>query len=304
MSFTLAALTVFSLAPAFELPTTAWQLVPTVDGELTTPNVTKTKAVLCIPGLYPHPLRPEKATKPEKHPWFEPKAPLLKALADEFDVYGFGYAQTIAVDGVALSNGLRATIAKLKSARYQEIVLIGHSAGGLIAHQFAELYPDSGVTKVLPVAAPYTGSELAELKLPLPYTQVSYIKSLAPTPRLEALKERLAFPRSIDICCVMCKVTKLPHDIMVTLDSQWPSEIRQQGIPATLVNANHFEILKSPQGVSTVADLAKSKLVRWGDADIKQAQAIIFSKQADEAAVPPPTRRPLLKRIGDLIPKP
>ena len=36
-------------------------------------------------------------------------------------------------------------------------------------------------------------------------------------------------------------------------------EIRQQGIPATLVCVNHFDALKAAQGVSTVADLAKSK---------------------------------------------
>ncbi len=296
------ALAVFTISPTLDLPTAAWQMVPHVDGELVAPKVTKTKAVLCIPGLYPHPLRPERATKPEMHPWFEPKAPLLAALAPDFDVYAFGYAQTLPVDSVASSNGMRETIAKLKTAGYREIVLVGHSAGGIVAHQFAVRFPDSGVTKVIPVAAPYSGSDLAELNVGLPWTQVSYIKSLAPQPRQATLKEDKAFPKTIEYCAMLCKVSRLPNDIMVNLESQWPPEVRQQGLPAALVNANHFEVLKSTIGVSTTVDLASSKLIRWSEADTAKATAIIYSKQADAAALAPPRReRPILKRFGDFL---
>lgn len=291
-----------SLSPAYELPTAVWQMVPLVDGEMKAPKVTKTKAVLCIPGLYPHPLRPEKATLPEMHPWFEPKAPLLAALAGEFDVYAFGYAQTVPIDLVADCNGLRNAVERLRKAGYAEIVLVGHSAGGLVAHHFAERNPKSGVTKVIPVSAPYTGSDLADITLPLPRTQVSYIKSLAPQPRKDAIAAIKAFPKDIEICCVLCKVSRLPNDIMVGLDSQWPEEVRKQGIPATLVAVNHFEAIKAPQGVTMVADLAKAKLVRWEQADITKAKEIIFSKQADAAAASPPKKdRPILGKLRDLI---
>src|SRR5207237_5437872 len=106
----LATLAVFSLSPALDLPTTAWQMSPKSDGELRTAKVTKEKAVLCIPGLYPHPIRPEKATKPEIHDWFKADSALVKALAADFDVYAIGYAQTIPIDAVATSNGMRRTV--------------------------------------------------------------------------------------------------------------------------------------------------------------------------------------------------
>lgn len=293
---------VLALSPAYELPSAAWQLVPHVEGEMKTPKVTHEKAVLCIPGLYPHPIRPEKATMPEMHPWFEPNAPLLAALEKEFDVYAFGYAQTVSLDLVADSNGLHSTIRQLKEAGYKEIVLIGHSAGGLIAFQFAERNPQSGVSKVIPVSAPYAGSELADLSLPLPRTQVTYIRSLSPQPRKDVLATMKPFPKEIEICCVMCKVSRLPNDIMVGLDSQWPEEIRKQGIPTTLVNVNHFEAIKAPQGVAIVADLAKSKLVRWDTADVAKAKAIVFGQQADAAAAGSSKRdRPIINKIRELL---
>jgi len=296
------AIVLFALSPTLDLPTAAWQLVPPVEGELRTPQVTKTKAVLCIPGLYPHPFRPTRATKPESHPWFESRAPLLAALAADFDVYAIGYAQTVPVDCVANCTGFKTTIQSLRDAGYTELILVGHSAGGLIAHQFIERNPKSGVTKLIPVAVPYSGSELAEINIGVPRTQASYIRSLAPTPRQDVLRAAANFPSSVEYCAVVCKVTKLPNDILVGVESQWPAELRAQGLPATLVNANHFEILKSPQGVSTVVDLAKSKLVRWNADQTMQAASIINSNRADSAAMTSPkSERPLFKKLGKLI---
>lgn len=302
MNGVVTALAVFSFSPAQELSTALWQIVPHAEGEVRALNVTRQKAVLCIPGLYPHPIQPSKALAPEKHPWFEPRAPLLAALAPDFDVYALGYAQTLPLDAVASSSGMRSAVARLKRAGYREIVLIGHSAGGIVAHQFAERYPDSGVTKIIPVAAPYLGSDLAEIGFGLPKTQVAYIKSIAPQPRREATALLTPLPKHIDICCVSCKITYLTNDILVNLESQWPPEVRRHGIPTTLVGVNHFDALKAPQAVEQVTLLAKSRLTRWNEEDVARAEKVLFGPDVDDAMTNPPTRdRPILRRAGHLL---
>src|SRR5436305_13849202 len=111
-----------------------------------------TPAILPIYGSRTSPTRPGKAARPQLHAWVQPKAELVKALAPDFDVYAFGYAQTVPVDAVSLSPGLIAAVGKLKQAGYKELALIGHSAGGLIARQFVERFPAAGVTEVIQVA--------------------------------------------------------------------------------------------------------------------------------------------------------
>ena len=95
----------------------------------TTPSE-KTRAVVLLPGLFVHPVRPAKASQPWRRDWQEPNSELVKALAPDFDVFAFSYAQTVRVDEVAHRPGLRDAIARLRKAGYKEIVLVGHSAGG------------------------------------------------------------------------------------------------------------------------------------------------------------------------------
>src|SRR5690349_12046873 len=147
----LPAVVMVFASPSANLPTEVWQLTPDARGRagwLSTPR-TKDRAVLLIPGLKIHPLRPGRCARPEQHGWQVPTSDLVRTLAPDFDVFAFGYAQTAPLEAVVNAPGLRDTVGHLKKAGYHEIVLVGHSAGGVIARLFAAAYPDAGVTKVI-----------------------------------------------------------------------------------------------------------------------------------------------------------
>jgi pimeloyl-ACP methyl ester carboxylesterase len=274
-------------SPVEYLPTAHWQVAPAqrakFDGEPVTMKVTKTRAVLLVHGMQLHILRPEKAAGPELHEWVRPKSDMVAALGEDFDVYAFSYAQTLPVDAVASSAGLRTAIAKMKKANYEEIILIGHSAGGVISRQFVERHPDAGVTKVIAVCSPFAGSELANITFGLPKNQSAFSRSLAPRIRLEAPAPML--PPRLDFACVVCKIPRVSTDSLVNLDSQWPEDLRVQGVPAVLVSVNHFDAMKSPQSIAAVSELAREKLVRWSPELVEKGAAVLFGKDADAAAV-------------------
>lgn len=299
MSASLALAAVLMVAPVAGLPTAVWQLAPEVklpaDGDPAEIQATKTRAVLLIHGLQLHPLRPDRAAKPAPHEWQSAKSELVKALAADADVFGFGYAQTVPVDAVSLTPGLVTAIEKLKAAEYREIVLIGHSAGGLIARQFVERHPNAGVTKVVQIASPNAGSTLANVLPGVMRGQAPFVRSLAPRSRTDIP----ALPAEVDFCSVVCKVRGLSGDTLVTLDSQWPAELRSQGVPAALVAVSHFDAMKAPQSIGVIAELAREKLVRWTPEQIETARQIVFGKDADAAAAKKPGgRNGLLARFG------
>lgn len=288
------------------LPTATWQVAPAqqakFDATPVEPKVTKPRGVLLVHGLQLHPLRPEKATRPEPHDWVNPKAELVQALGRDFDVYAFSYAQTLPVDLVSLSAGLRAGVEALTRAGYKDVVLIGHSAGGIVARQFVERFPKAGVTKVIQVGSPNAGSLLAMIDVGLPKPQVPFIKSLAPRSRAAAGM----LPDGVEACCVVCKVPRLPGDTMVPLVSQWPDDLRRQGVPAALVAVNHFEAMKAPHAVQTIAELARERLARWTPEQVEQGRQILFGRDADAAAVKRPDgnkERPI-KRLVRLVGQP
>jgi pimeloyl-ACP methyl ester carboxylesterase len=289
MTPTLAAVAVLVVGPVVTLPTAIWEVSPEVrhgpDTDWPEPIVKRDRAVVLVHGLQLHPIRQAKAGRPELHDWMRPNAALVRALSADFDVYGFGYAQTVPVDVVSVSPGLIAAVGKLKAARYKEIVLVGHSAGGLIARQFVERDPTAGVTKVIQVSAPNAGSELATISLGLPKPQISFIKSLAPGPRIEAARSSdIPIAAGIEFCCVVSKVPRLSGDTLVSLASQWPTDLQRQGIPASLVAANHFDAIKAPHAVERIAELARERVIRWTPAQVETGRQIIFGKDADAAA--------------------
>src|SRR5262245_46267632 len=99
-------------APAAGVPTEVWQVAPDAKGKpgwLNTPRM-KDRAVLLSAGLKIHPLRPAHATRPDLRDWQQPTGELVRALAKDFDVFASGYAQTVPLDAVALSPGLRAIV--------------------------------------------------------------------------------------------------------------------------------------------------------------------------------------------------
>jgi pimeloyl-ACP methyl ester carboxylesterase len=273
-------LVVMLVAPATTLPTDVWQVAPETTGRpFWVQNAgRKERAVLLIPGLKIHPLRPTRVTRPELHDWQEPRSELVKALARDFDVFAFGYAQTAAVDVVAHTPGLRETVGQLRRAGYEEVVLIGHSAGGIVARQFAESYPDAGVTRVVQVATPNVGSDLAAFfKTGYPKSQASFVQSLAPAVRAEAVRRsRSLFSPRVELVCVVCKVRGIDGDGLVHLMSQWPDDLQQQGIPAAVAPVSHFDAMKAAASVRLIAELAGARLTRWSPEQVGTARKVLF----------------------------
>ncbi len=262
-------------APAADLPTELWQVAPERKGfNAVNPPRGKDRAVLLIPGLKIHPFRPIYATRPEIREFQQTSSELVRALAKDSDVFAFAYAQSVPVDAVAQSPGLQAAVAQIKNAGYQEIVLIGHSAGGVIARLFAESHPDSGVTKVIAVASPHTGSELANLKVGYPRVQAPFIESLAPDARLQAPRNKL--DDKLQIACVVCKVKRIEADGLVKLVSQWPEDCRKAGVPAVLVLIDHWHAMLAPASIKVISELAKEKLTRWSPEEVEKAKKVLF----------------------------
>ena len=274
--------TVPTAAPAAELPTELWQVAPDSGRKPWAPPAKpggKSRAVVLVPGLWVHPLRPARAMLPELRAWQAPKSELVKALAGDSDVFAFAYAQTVPVDEVVRYPGLRDAVARLRKAGYKEVVLVGHSAGGIIARQFAEAHPDAGVTKVICVGAPFEGAGAAKLRVGYPKIQAGFVKSLAPAARAALAKANAHPPTDgVEFACVVCKLKRLESDGVVTVQSQWPEDLRHAGVPAVLARVGHVEAMQSAESVRVIAELAREKLTRWSPEEVEKARRILFGE--------------------------
>lgn len=275
MTPSLALLVAVSAASAAELPTDFQQVAPDRrNANWAEAPRTRDRAVLVVPGLRIHPLRPSLCTRPEFRNFHEPTSELVRTLAKDSDVFAFAYAQTVTLDEVAQSPGLRAAVADIKKAGYTEVVLVGHSAGGVIARLFAEQYPDSGVTKVICVAAPHSGAGAAELKVGYPKTQAPFVQSLTAESRAKVRPQKLA--DRIDMACVVCKLKLIDADGLVSTPSQWPEECRKCGVPAALVAVNHWDAMVDPGSVKMIGELVREKLARWSPEEVERAKKVLF----------------------------
>jgi pimeloyl-ACP methyl ester carboxylesterase len=271
-----------ALSPAVELPIMFWGISPEAKDPAAISQLKpkQTRAVVVVHGLLPRPLHPERANLPDPHSWQNPKGELVKLLVASADVYGVSYAQTVPVDLVALSKGLRDGIAALKSVGYQEIILVGHSAGGIIVRSFASTFPESGVTKVVTVAAPHTGSGWTNFPMRFwPKPQIPFIESLAEGYRAVATRDAKPFPKELPVCCIVCKLPRLDSDTMVGVKSQWPPDLQTQGIPAILVRCHHFEAMTNADSIKAMTEAVNGKLLRWSGEETEKAQRILFGEK-------------------------
>jgi hypothetical protein len=274
----LTAILVVLSAPA-ELPTELRQVAPERKATETAKPRSKDRAVLLIPGLKIHPFRPGNAMRPEIRDYQQPSSELVRTLGKDSDVFAFGYAQTMSLDEVARSPGLLAAVAEMKKAGYTEIVLVGHSAGGVIARVFAEAHPDSGITKVITVAAPHAGSEIAKMKVGYPKVQAPFVESLSPEARTRAGFGKIH--DKLQMACIVCKLKPIDADGLVGIRSQWPEECRKAGVPAMLVKVDHWHAMLNPASIAVIADLTTQKLVRWTAEEADKAQKALF-REKDE----------------------
>ena len=181
------------------------------------------------------------------------------------------------VDEIAQAPGLRKAVVRLRKGGYKEIVLIGHSAGGVIARLFVERNPDAGATKVIVVAAPFAGAEAATRKVGYPKVQAAFVKSLAPGARTTATQTNgLTLGKDVEFACVVCKLKRVETDGVVQTHSQWPEDLQCIGVPAVPAQVSHGTAMNNPATAKAIHALAKEKLTRWSPDEVSQVCAVLF----------------------------
>ncbi|HZT82653.1 MAG TPA: hypothetical protein VFA26_20660, partial [Gemmataceae bacterium] len=222
--------------------------------------------------------------RPHFPSWVQPDGHLVKALLPDADVFAFGYAQTAPVTEVAAQPALPAAVRWLRSAGYREVVLVGFSAGGLVARQLVEDVPGLGVTKVVQVCAPNGGSSWAKVKTGLPAGQGPFVESLTKAARAkwhEARRDRRV-PDGVQFVCVVGTGLGV-GDGVVTTRSQWPEDLQRQGVPAVLLHTEHLRAVRTAEGAKVIALLVREELPRW---DAQQVAAMRRRMWGERAAKP------------------
>lgn len=230
------------------------------------------RAVLLIHGLRPHPFSNGNVAKAEFHGWQRAQSKLVQALAKDADVYAFAYGQNTAVEKVADCEALGDGVKRLKELGYGEIVMVGHSAGGLIARQFVEDHAGAGVTKVVQVCAPNGGSVLGGAAFGVRRDQEVFIESLTKKARAKFLDGRQdkKIPGSVEFVCVVANGTET-GDGVVACRCQWTEDLRQQGIPAVELKTTHFTAMRSGKTAERIAEVVRDKHPRWDEAKVEEA---------------------------------
>jgi pimeloyl-ACP methyl ester carboxylesterase len=239
------------------------------------------RAVVLIEGLNLHLLRQRLAMKAELRPWQQPGSVLVRALAQDADVFAFTYSQTAPVTDIGDLPALGESIQRLRQSGYSEVVLIGFSAGAVVARQFVEDNPHAGVTRVIQVCAPNVGSALATFKAAVGPVQGPFLQSLTKQARNRVLQERRdkTIPREVEFVCVVGDGLLL-GDGVVSVRSQWPEDLQAQGVPAVPLRTEHWEALRDSRAAQVIARLAKEKQPRWNTAQVTAMRQRLWYEKA------------------------
>jgi hypothetical protein len=224
----------------------------------------KTRAVILLHGLYIHTVSSAGAMRAEFHNWQKPDSLLVHTLAVDSDVYAFAYGQNLAIEDVAACPELPIKIRDLKRLGYTEIVLIGHSAGGLIARMFVEDHPNAGVTKVIQICTPNGGTSWAKAAFAARNVQGPFIRSLSKESRCacQQLRGDKKIPDHIEFVTVVANGAAF-GDGLVSNRSQWTEDLQAQNIPAVTLTMAHFNVVRGERGVAKIAQLVREKQPRW-----------------------------------------
>jgi pimeloyl-ACP methyl ester carboxylesterase len=238
------------------------------------------RAVVLLHGLHLHPINDSGAWHAELSHWEEPTSALVKALGKDADVFAFGYAQNEPVDIVSQAPALRAHVARLRQAGYTEVVLVGYSAGGLIARYAVEDEPACGVTKVIQVCAPNGGSNWGKFTAGVRQSQEPFLLSLSKESRQAAMRERAekTIPANVEFVCV---VGTIGHagDGLVRADCQWTPDLQRQGVPAVVLHTAHLGAMRSKAVAKTLADLIREPQPRWTRGQVELARVKVLGKE-------------------------
>ncbi|MFO0810566.1 MAG: hypothetical protein U0746_18215 [Gemmataceae bacterium] len=248
------------------------------EGPRRRPDVTR--AVVLIHGLRPHPFSDDNAHQPVLAGWEKPDSALVKALAADSDVYAIGYAQDRTIDDIAAAPVLARYINGLRLAGYTEVVLVGHSAGGLLARYYVENNEGGGATKLIQICSPNTGSSWGKLTAGVRQSQEPFLLSLTKEQRAEASARRLGkqVPPGVEMVCIVSRSFYF-GDGLVSCASQWPRDLQDQGVRAIELNFSHVTVVFSKTGAKRVAELVREPQPRWNAIETAIARAKIVGKE-------------------------
>jgi pimeloyl-ACP methyl ester carboxylesterase len=205
--------------------------------------------------------------------WQLPDSTLVKTLKKDADVFAFAYGQNIPVHRITESGELLDGVRRVRKLGYSELVLVGHSAGGLVVRQLVEDHPDVGATRVIQVSAPNGGSDLGK-HLPEPF-----IASLTTRERQAFLRKRAdkTIPAGVEFVCVVSG--SLGTDLMVLCRCQWTVDLQEQGIPAIALHKNHHNAIASQAAADLIARLVREKQPRWDRAKVAAEKKTILGAE-------------------------
>src|SRR5262245_6107196 len=167
------------------------------------------RAIVLIHGLLPHPISNSNVATPDLTGWEKSGSMLVTTLAPLADIFALGYGQNAPVDDIAKSPALAWNINRLRSLGYREIILIGHSAGALIARYYVEDSPGGGgVTKVIQVSPPNGGTSWAKRTVSVRQSQEALLTSLSKESRqaVVRLRDGKSIPPEVQFVCVLCAI--------------------------------------------------------------------------------------------------
>jgi len=253
------------------------------------------RAVVLIHGLRLHPFSTSNVNKAEMSSWQKPKSSMVTTLAKDADVYALAYSQNAALDTIAELPEVVGRVRELKKLGYRDIVLVGHSIGGVLARHLVEDHPELGVTKVIQVASPNAGSTWAKASWGVRKNQEAFLESITHEGREKSLTGRAAkkIPDGVAFVCVVCRipitvdaavevgkwdveVASKRGDGVVSCRCQWSADVQAQGIPAILLDHAHFTAMRSSSTAEALARLIREPPGRWNVEQVNGARMKIL----------------------------
>jgi pimeloyl-ACP methyl ester carboxylesterase len=243
------------------------------------------RAVVLIHGLKVHTLREGAPYQAKFDGWQAAGSRLVKGLAPLGDVYAAAYSQNATVEQIAADPRWLDCIASLRAMGYTEIVLVGHSAGGIIARELVEDHAECGCTKVVQVCAPNAGSSWANLYPAVVEGEMLFTRSLTKAERERVLESRAdrRIPSDVEFVCIVGNV-EIYGDGLVACSCQWPPDLQSQGVPAQLVASFHPLAVRSATGVAEIIQAVRDRAPRWTAAEVAQARKRLLQKTEQSSA--------------------
>jgi hypothetical protein len=271
--------------PAVAVDTHFVQVAPIaspLQGPVIVRSAGQNRAVVLLEGLHLFLFKHKLATRADDlRVWQQPKSVLVHTLVKESDVFAFTYAQNAPVTDVANQPALEESVRRLRQAGYTEVVLVGFSAGGVVAREFVEDHPAAGVTRVIQVCAPNVGSPLARVKVGVGAAQEPFVQSLSKQARAHELEGRRdkRIPDDIEFVCVVGNGL-VYSDGVVSTRSQWPEDLQIQGVPAVPLGTEHWEALHGQRAAQVIARLVRDPQPRWDPAMVSSMRHWLWREKS------------------------